>query len=86
MDFKELKKLADACRKAGIKHFKNADVEFTLSDEGPVSSYKKRKATKNVTQEESNSVNDIQSDALTQEQLLFWSLPNAEEESEESTQ
>ena len=35
-DIKALKKLASACRSAGIKHFKGVDFEFTLSEEPPV--------------------------------------------------
>lgn len=76
---KELKKLADSCRKAGIKHFKNADIEFTLSDDAPVSNYKKTKnaskgsiATKNS--DSSNGIDqNFQSDDLTEDQLLMWS-------------
>ena len=45
MDVKALKKLAEACRSAGIKHFKNAEMEFTLTDDKPVSNYKKKVAS-----------------------------------------
>lgn len=80
VDFKTLKKLAEACRKAGIKHFKNADLEFTLSDEGPVSNYKKRQSKVFASKESSLLSQDVESEhSLTEEQLLFFSVGNAEE-------
>lgn len=82
MDYKALKKIADACRKAGIKQFKNAEFEFTLSDEGPISNYKKRTAAKPQLKE--NDVQLIESDSLTEEQLLFFSV--MDNQTEESTQ
>lgn len=68
---KELKALADACRKAGIKHFKNSDLEFTLTDEAPQSKYKAKKASKSDSVASGNL--DVESDMLSQEDLLFWS-------------
>lgn len=70
-DYKALKKLADTCRKLGIKHFKNAEFEFTLSEEAPVSNYKKRQAEQlpnDISTEDTASV-----DTLTDDQMLFWS-------------
>ena len=71
---KDLKRLADACRKAGITHYKDADVEFTLSDEAPPSA--KRKST--LGEANRPSISDsvdasYTSDELTEEQLLMWS-------------
>lgn len=74
---KELKKLADTCRKAGIKSFKNADFEFTLSDQGPISNYKKR--TKAISEPKSQD-NSIVTDSLTEEQLLMWSVAEIDQE------
>lgn len=71
LDYKALRKLAEACRKAGIKHFKNAEMEFTLSDEGPISNYKKRSAKS--TEEEKSENDSFASDTLTEQQLLMWS-------------
>lgn len=68
IDTKELKKLADACRKAGIKHFKNAEVEFTLSDDLPQSNYKKKQVNAPAT-----GPDQITGDSLTEQELLFWS-------------
>lgn len=81
IDPKSLKALADACRKSGIKHFKNSELEFTLTDaEPPKSEYKKRQQ-KQVGTELPKSHEDIQSDILNSEALLFWSAgdqPDAE--------
>ncbi len=65
----ELKKLAKVCREAGIKHFKNADFEFTLSDDMPmqVSRIKAEPLTKAELDQ------PIQSDDLSAEAMLFWS-------------
>lgn len=71
MSPKELKKLADMCRKAGIKHFKNDQVEFTLADEVPESTYKKAKKTE---QNQAPAVPDYETDALSREELLLWSV------------
>lgn len=84
-DIKNLKKLADACRKAGIKSFKNAEFEFTLSDDVPLSSYKKRMITKQPKLEDSSvPVADLITDSLTQEQLLLWSTGSADGEPNEN--
>jgi glutamine synthetase len=69
-DLKKLKKLADYCRKAGIKSFKNPEFEFTLTDERPISTPKTKSRLINITQ---NGLDNIASDTLTQEQLLMWS-------------
>lgn len=83
---KDLKKLADSCRKAGIKHFKSGDLEFTLSDElPPVSNYKKSKAK--VEHPTDTGVDpNFTYDDLTQEQLLYWSIGSQDTEERESTQ
>jgi hypothetical protein len=63
---KELKKLAKACRDAGIHYFKSAEFEFTLTGvvpEKPV----KGKAPLTHTQ------GDIESDTPSEEELMFWS-------------
>jgi len=64
---KELKKLADACRKAGIKHYKTPDFEFTLTDDAPVSAYKKAVASPRPSDE------PFKTDSLSEEAMLFWS-------------
>ena len=80
-DAKTLKKLVDTCRKVGIKHFKSAEFEFTLTDEPPVSKYKKKKAE---TSSEPFVNEEFKGEALTEEQLLFWSAAAINEETVES--
>lgn len=72
MDVKTLRELAKECRRAGIKHFKCAEYEFTLSDEAPESDYKKNKRTTSQLQETTSNT-EVQSDSLTEQELLFWS-------------
>lgn len=69
---KELKKLADACRKAGIKSYKTSEFEFTLSEDAPVSNYKKLKNTPSKSTQLDNS--PFQSDEPTPEDVMFWSV------------
>ena len=82
MDVKQLKKLADACRKAGIKHFKNAEFEFTLSDDtAPISNYKRKKVAEAPSTADSPANKPFVTDSLTEDELLFWSTgvdPTAE--------
>lgn len=67
IDAKTLKKLAATCRKAGIKHYKCAEFEFTL-EEIPAPTF--QKASKAITVD-SNST--FKTDSLSPEELLFWS-------------
>lgn len=77
---KELKKLAAACRLAGIKIYKGDGFEFTLSDEAPpVSSYKKKQMQTNPQAKTSQS-EDFESDSLSEDALLFWSTGDVEGE------
>lgn len=70
-DLKALKKLADLCRKAGIKHYKSDKFEFTLSEDVPVSNYKRQKAISKPT---STPDSPFVSDTLSEQELLFWSV------------
>lgn len=74
-DLKALKKLADACRKAGIKHYKDAQMEFTLTDDAPVSNYKRKQKTPQYT----SNTDVLSQDTLTEEQLLMWSTGDVSE-------
>lgn len=68
---KQIKDLAKTCRKVGIKHFKSADFEFTLTDELPNIPKSVQKSTPDDVVADviaTNSIND--------EQLLFWSAAN----------
>lgn len=79
-DYKALSKLASACRKAGIKSFKNAEFEFVLTDEAPQSAYKRRMLNQPKVKEAyaPASAALIETDTLTEDQLLFWSSGNVE--------
>lgn len=68
MSPKELKKLADACRKAGIRHYKHGDIEFTLTEDAP-----RKASSKKQSPPEATPDSDFETDSLTQEQILMWS-------------
>lgn len=75
LDPKELKKLAKACREAGILSYKADGIEFTLTEEAPQSPYKRRKAK--VPAIDPNIAPDLVDtdgwDSLSEEQKLFYS-------------
>ena len=81
---KELLSIARACRKAGITRFRSGDIEFTLSDAPPVSQYRRdsRNSSKNVAISPAGSEADtkFESDGLTEEQLMFYSVQGQPEE------
>lgn len=77
---KELKKLAAACRAAGIKSYKTPDFEFTLTDEAPAPKNIKSTANKTSNAEFIESDEYKAMDALTDEQLLFYSVASTDEE------
>lgn len=74
-DAKQLKKLADACRKAGIKTFKGYGLEFTLSDIEPATKSSKKKAAQ--------TSDSLESEELTDEQIMFWSAPSIPQQGEQ---
>lgn len=95
MDFstKDLKKLADTCRKAGISTFKGFGVEFTL---GAVPHKARRESKAHLSTFEQEVLKSqqtpvkavsepIKTDTLTEMDLLFWSAGNGQPEEESST-
>jgi hypothetical protein len=72
----ELKKLAKACRAAGISHFKNAEIEFTLTSlpDKPLKPGENRPMAtgglKSVIDE------GFEAEGLSQDALLLWSASN----------
>lgn len=72
MDPKALKALAKACREAGITKYREGDIEFTLTPDAPLSEYKKKKSF-------SPEVTPIETDTLTDDQLLMWSTGNTQD-------
>ena len=75
MDYKQLKKLADICRKAGIKHFKNSEIEFTLNDYIPVDTKSKKSIASGPVIDAS-----FKAEGLSDEALLFYSAVDAAED------
>ena len=74
---KEIKKLAEACRKAGLKTFKCPEFEFTLGD-APVKPARTRAGAKATTNDAADDV--ISQPQFTEEELLLGEavLDNAE--------
>lgn len=72
MDTKQLKKIAKACRDAGIKHYKCEEFEFTLTDELPLSSYK-QKIQAQLPDDGKHSIETDGWNSLTPEEQLMWS-------------
>lgn len=68
---KELKKLAAACRAAGIYSFKCGDLEFTLGDKPVKQNNKKAIQRTGEVQDPIDAA--FEQDALTQDELLLWS-------------
>jgi hypothetical protein len=77
---KDLIKLANACRKAGIKHYKQGDIEFTLTDDLPQPQSRRVNTSKT-----DDSIEDFQTDTLTEDQLLFYSTIDLVEKEEIGT-
>jgi hypothetical protein len=80
----ELKKLAKACRAAGISHFKNAEIEFTLTslpDKPLKPGEKQPMATGGL-----KSVIDegFEAEGLSQDQLLMWSANSSRTDEDEA--
>lgn len=74
MTAKELAKLAKACRAAGIKTYKDKDIEFTLTDEVPVKQSKAKQAKIDF----SSTASEIEAvdtwESLSDEEKLFYSV------------
>lgn len=77
---KEIKRLADACRKAGIRSFKGGGIEFELKDDAPQSDYKKAKAAKRPFEDDTQP----ETEELSPDALLFWSVGGVGTESTKS--
>ncbi len=69
---KELKRLAAACRAAGITSFKGEGIEFTLSSEAPVKAKKAKDIAAKVNHDDGKEP-DTSEAGLSEEELLMWS-------------
>jgi len=75
---KDLKQLAKACRAVGITSFEGDGIKFTL---GPIEAAPSKPPT--GTQAPDLGANEVDSDELSQDALLFWST-GGESESQEN--
>lgn len=69
---KELKRIAKACREAGIKTFKADGLELTFSDSFELPKLKE-------TSVERYASDMIPTDEMSDEDKLFWSVGNVED-------
>lgn len=74
IDLKHLKQLTMLCRKLGIEHLKHGDLELNLTSILPTQSTRKSSKKKTNTEETPSLSQDIESEALTQDALLFYSV------------
>jgi hypothetical protein len=78
LDPKAIKKLAAACRAAGIESFKGFGVEFTLA---PKSAEKAQpKTAKSKENPISGPDKEIETEELSASDMLFWSVTSDTEE------
>lgn len=68
----DLDKLIDLLRKKGIESFKYEGLEFTLREEAPPSTYKRKKL------ESSSFSSEKTEPLLTEEDFLLWSVREEE--------
>ncbi len=74
-ELKQLLEIAKVCRKAGITSFKSESFEFTLTDEPPAPLKPRGKsAAKKSVNSDSSSLTEIETDSLSDEELLLWSV------------
>lgn len=74
-DLSLIKKLAAVCRKAGISSFEGYGVKLELSaDATPTTSAAKSSKTKKKTVTLATPDGDIETDAPTEDELLYWSV------------
>lgn len=76
-DLKALDKIIALCRRRGVKSIKIDNVELTLSEDAPESTYKKKQAAK---VNHGITADQISSDEPSESELLFWSSGGLTEE------
>lgn len=69
---KELKKIAKACREAGIKIYKGEGFELTFTEEAPAPKRAKQ-APQAPVHAPSPANEKFTTDSLSEEELLLWS-------------
>jgi hypothetical protein len=75
IDNKVLAKLVKSCRKLGIREFKCQEFEFKLNEQAPLVklSKTKQRKTSRITDFTDNSPEEIPTDGLSHDELLYWS-------------
>lgn len=77
-DLKLLKQLAKACRAAGISSYEGYGYKFTLGDYIPAT--RNRKSAKaSAAAPKDLGPNEVESDELSPEALMFWSTSESPE-------
>lgn len=76
---KDLDKLMILCRKRGIKTFKLDNIEFVLADVEYTEARPKSKTSVELQPLTNTDSLNIQTDSLTEEQMLMWSAQGHEE-------
>jgi len=77
-DLKQLEKIIILCRKRGVKTIKIDNIELTLNEDIPLSNYKKAKQNNHIQSP------IIESNSLSEDELLLWSVGLSEEISKDS--
>lgn len=70
---KELKKIAKACREAGIKRYKGEGFELEFTDEAPTPKRQPKGSPVSPANTNSPANEKFTTDSLTEEELLMWS-------------
>ncbi len=84
-DPKQLKKLADYCRKAGIKTYECAECKITLADQyAPAPSAYLRKKAAGEKGPKTSIQGDVMSDTLSPQELLYLSCGGPPDDLEDS--
>lgn len=71
----EIKRLAAACRKNGVKTIRIKDLELTLTDVPPPKQTRRR--GKAAAQQAGSANEAVETEDMpTKDQLMYWSLPD----------
>lgn len=80
MDPKQILKIASAMRKAGIKTYRQGDVEITIEYDGFAPKKRAPRSAKGSANSVVDAGADIDSETLPYEDLLHWSVGGNEEQ------
>lgn len=83
-DLKKLKAIIALCRKSGVESIEIEGIKIVLKDSSYTPSIRKRASTKKSDLD--NTPDPIETDDLTQDQLLHWSVYSPPGISEDPTE